>query len=45
MLFGVKTTQVFPVGGFLPPMGAARKRPEFDIKPYLGAPRLIFPRG
>ena len=26
-------------------MGAAGERPEFDIKPPLGAPLLIFPRG
>ena len=38
------TTQVF-CGGFLPPCGAAGERSEFNIKPPLGAPLLIFPRG
>ena len=41
----VDTTQVFYVGGFLPPCGAAGERSEFSIKPPLGAPLLIFPRG
>ena len=31
--------------GSLPPMGAGGVRPEFDIKPPLGALFLIFPRG
>ena len=39
------TTQVFSVRGSLPPWGAARERSEFNIKPPLGAPLLIFPRG
>ena len=39
----VDTTLVFSVGAFLAPMGAAGERPEFDIKPPLGAPLLIFP--
>ena len=34
------------VGGSLPHMGAAGERPEFDIKPPIGAPLLLnFPRG
>ena len=32
-------------GGFLPPWGAAGESSEFNIKPSLGAPLLIFPRG
>ena len=39
------TTQVLCVGGIFPPMGAAGERPEFDIKPPLGASLLIFSRG
>ena len=35
----------FVCGGSLPPCGAARERSEFNIKPPLGAPLLIFPRG
>ena len=31
--------------GTLPPWGAAGERTEFNIKPPLGAPLLIFPRG
>ena len=41
----VDTTRVLYVGGTLPPWGAAGERSEFDIKPPLGAPLLIFPRG
>ena len=41
----VDTTQVLSVGGSLPLCGAAGERSEFDIKPPLGAPLLIFPRG
>ena len=41
----VDTTQVLPVGGSLPPKGAAGEMPEFGFKPPLGAPLLIFPRG
>ena len=41
----VDTTRVLAVGGFLPPWGAAGERSEFNIKPPLGAPLLIFPRG
>ena len=33
------------VVGSLPPWGAAGERSEFNIKPPLGAPLLIFPRG
>ena len=36
---------VLYVGGSLPPCGAAGERSEFNIKPPLGAPLLIFPRG
>ena len=36
------TTQVLYVGGFIPPWGAAREGSEFNIKPPLGAPLLIF---
>ena len=32
-------------GGNLPPCGAAGERSEFNIKPPLGAPLLIFSRG
>ena len=41
----VDTTRVLSVGGPLPPCGAAGERSESDIKPPLGAPLLIFPRG
>ena len=41
----VDTTRVLSVGGFLPPWGAAGERSEFNIKPPLGAPLLIFPWG
>ena len=41
----VDTTRVLSVGGNLPPWGAAGERSEFYIKPPLGAPLLIFPRG
>ena len=41
----VDTTRVLSVGGSLPPCGAAGERSEFSIKPPLGAPLLIFPRG
>ena len=41
----VDTTRVLSVGGNLPPCGAAGERSEFNIKPLLGAPLLIFPRG
>ena len=41
----VDTTRVLYVGGNLPPCGAAWERSEFNIKPPLGAPLLIFPRG
>ena len=41
----VDTTRVLYVGGNLPPCGAAGERSEFNIKPPLGAPLLIFPRG
>ena len=41
----VDTTYVFYVGGTLPPCGAARERSESNIKPPLGAPLMIFPRG
>ena len=37
----VDTTRVSFVGGFL----SLRRLPEFDIKPPVGAPLLIFPRG
>ena len=33
------------MGVSLPPWGAAGERSEFNIKPPLGAPLLIFPRG
>ena len=38
----VVTTRVFSVRGSLPPWGAAGERSEFNIKPPLGAPLLIF---
>ena len=41
----VDTTRVFFVRGSLPPWGAAGERSECNIKPPLGAPLLIFPRG
>ena len=41
----VDTTRDFSVGGAIPPWGAAGERSEFGIKPPLGAPLLIFPRG
>ena len=40
----VDTTQVLSVGGSLP-LVELPERSEFDIKPPLGAPLLIFPRG
>ena len=39
------TPHGFFCGRFLPPWGAAGERSEFNIKPPLGAPLLIFPRG
>ena len=39
----VDTTRAFSVGGSLPTCGAAGERSEFNIKPPLGAPLLIFP--
>ena len=41
-LLRVDTTQIFSVGGFLPPWGAVGERSEFNIIPPLGAPLLIF---
>ena len=41
----VDTTQVFSMRGSLPPWGYAGERSEFNIKPPLWAPLLIFPRG
>ena len=41
----VDTTRVLPVGDSIPPWRAAGERSEFNIKPPLGAPLLIFPRG
>ena len=41
----VNITRVLFVGGSLPPWGAAGERSELSIKPPLGAPLLIFPRG
>ena len=38
----VDTTLVLSVGGNLPPCGAAGERSDFNIKPPLGAPLLIF---
>ena len=38
----VDTTWVFSVGGSIPPCGAAGERSEYNIKPPLGAPLLIF---
>ena len=39
------TTQVLSIGGFHLHMGVAGERPEFDIKPPLEAPFLIYPQG
>ena len=39
----VDTTWVLSMGGSLPPWGAAGERSEFNIKPPLGAPLMIFP--
>ena len=39
----VDTTRVLSVG--FPPCGSAGERSEFYIKPPLGPPLLIFPRG
>ena len=36
------TTHVLSVGGSLPPWRSADEKPEFDIKPPLGVPVLIF---
>ena len=41
----VDTTRVLSVGCSLPHCGAAGERSEFNIKPPLGAPLLISPRG
>ena len=41
----VYTTRVLSVEGSLPHSGAAGERSEFSIKPPLGAPLMIFPRG
>ena len=41
----VDTTPVFSVRGSLPPWGAAGEMSEFNIKPPIGSPLLIFPRG
>ena len=41
----VDTTRVLYVGVPSPPCGAAGQSSEFNIKPPLGAPFLIFPRG
>ena len=41
----VDTTLFFSVRGSLPPWGAAGERSEINIKPPIGAPLLIFPRG
>ena len=38
------TIQALPVGGFLHTMGTAGEIPEFDIKPPLTAPLMIFRR-
>ena len=37
------STWVLYAGGDVPPYEAARERSEFNIKPPLGAPLLIFP--
>ena len=39
------TSHGFYLWGSLTPWGAAGERSEFNIKPPLGAPLLIFPRG
>ena len=39
------TPHGFICGGALPPCGAAGERSEFSIKPPLGAPLMIYPRG
>ena len=41
----VNTKWVLSVEGSIPPCGAAGERSEFNIKPPLGAPLLIYPRG
>ena len=41
----VDTSRGLSVGGTHSPCGAAGERSEFNIKPPLGAPLLIFPRG
>ena len=41
----VDTTRVLSVEGSIPPWGATGERSEFSIKPPLGDPLLIFPRG
>ena len=41
----VDITQALSVGGTPQPWGAAGDRSEFNIKPPLGAPLLIFSRG
>ena len=41
----VEITRVLSVGGSIHPWVAAGERSEFNIKPSLGAPLLIFPRG
>ena len=41
----VDTTRVLSLGVSLPPCGAAGEMSEFNIKPPLGTPLLIFPRG
>ena len=33
------------VRGFLSPIGAVGERPEFDVKPPLGSPLMVFPQG
>ena len=45
MRLRVDTTRVLSVGGSIPPWRAAGERSEFNNKPPLGAPLLIFPRG
>ena len=41
----VDTMHVSSVKGSLPIIGAAGERSEFDVKPPLGTPLLIFPQG
>ena len=41
----VDTTRVLSVGVPFPPWGAVGERSEFNFKPHLGAPLLIFFRG